>query len=904
MSFRIDRAQLLQKQAFQRQLRSLGKAGDPGVILPGFAQLCRDYLEQGRLRLQTAYQMGASGTQLVHGQRLLMDYLLEQIWRLLPRFSAQGPAPDLALVAVGGYGRGELLPHSDVDLLFLVGSEAVDSATQAFIEAFVTFLWDVRLEVGHSVRTIQDCLDTAADDITIITSLLEARFLSGSQPAFSALQHAIRDNNPWSDAAFYEAKLAEQAVRHARFGDTAYNLEPNIKEGPGALRDLQVVEWVARRHFACIDLRCAMHAGYITPREYATLMNARNFLWRLRAGLHYAAGRREDRLLFDYQALLASDLGYRDTAESLGIEKLMKRYFRTLKEVSVLTEMLLQSLGEDILPPLPENARQLDEHFEIRQGHLRVIDLATFQREPHTMLTLFQHLQQQDSQVRIGPRTLRALRASVSRINHQFRDDPRNQATFMQMLRHGQGLTRILRQMNAYGILGAYIPAFGRIVGQMQHDLFHVYTVDQHTLFLVRNLRRFSVPEFADELPLCSEIYAGLEKPELLIIAGLFHDIAKGRGGDHSTLGAEDAQRFCQRHGLSRDDTALVSWLVRQHLIMSSVSQRRDIEDPEVIREFTQQVGSQRYLDHLYLLTVADIRATNPDLWNSWKDQLLRDLYHASSAAFQRRGNLPAQGEELVRYRQSHALGLLPEQAESLAQRHWERLGDAYFFRYEPQEIAWHTEAIVGSHSLDLPLVRTRLHPQQAGTEILIYMPNVAGGFARITGALDSLGLNVIDARLDITPDGFSLDTIRVLDGDDGCIDDPAALTEMAAMIGNALRGKPLKKAPVWRIRRRRRAMQSFHTPVEIHFDSNALSSYTLMEVFAPDRQGLLHEIAQVLQTFQVQVQGAKIATFGERVEDTFFLVDKDGCKLQAGILPALEAQLVSSLSPEPVTHA
>ncbi|MFZ5660407.1 MAG: [protein-PII] uridylyltransferase [Pseudomonadota bacterium] len=900
----VHMADLLQRQMLREQTHAIFARHAPDAALPAFRQVCKDYLQQGRLQLQDAYRRGAGGPQLVHGQCRLADHLLTQIWQHLPRL-LQRPAPqDLALVAVGGYGRGELHPHSDVDLLFLFGSEAPSAEDLSFVETLVTFLWDIRLEVGHSARTVSECLAETAGDITIATSLLEARWLAGSKDSFARLQHSLKGDNPWTSAAFFEAKVAEQRARHARFGDTAYNLEPNVKDGPGALRDLQVIEWVAKRHSGCLDLRCLSIAGIITREEYRTLIRARNFLWRLRAGLHYAAGRKEERLLFDYQYRLAEELGYQDTRESLAVEKLMKRYFRTLKEVSILTEMLLQTLREDIIPVQHGEPRVLDADFEVRDGRLRAIDLGIFAKQPHSILTLFQHLQRQPAHISVGARTMRALRANLGRIDRRFREDPRNQAAFMAILRHGSGLTRVLRHMNAYGVLGAYIPPFGRIVGQMQHDLFHVYTVDQHTLFLVRNLRRFAVPDFAGELPLCSQIYGQIDKPELLIIAGLFHDIAKGRGGDHSQLGAEDVQRFCQRHGLPAEDTALVTWLVRQHLVMSSTSQRRDIEDPEVIGEFARLMGDQRHLDYLLLLTVADIRATNPGLWNSWKGQLLWDLYHATSAALRRDTLAPVDSDALIRHKQSDVLNLLPSQAEGLAQRHWERLSSAYFFRYDPQEIAWHTQAIVESHSLDLPLVRARLHPQHAGTEILVYAPNVEGLFTHLTGALDRLGLNVVDARLDVTPDGFALDTFRVLDGDNGNISDPRILRELEQRLQEGLRGQALRSAPAWRVRRRRRQASLFNVPTEVSFNNQALEPYTLMEVIAPDRPGLLYRIAQALQSLGIQVHGAKVATFGERAEDTFFLVDKHGAKLDEAVLPEVETRLITALTAASAVNA
>lgn len=856
-----------------------------------FQQQCRDLLQQGRQRLQAHYQQGARGSDLVRQQSRLTDDLLKSIWRELPALSGQAAPARLALVAVGGYGRGELHPHSDIDLLILLDQEQPNDL--AFIETLIAFLWDIRLEVGHSVRRVSDCHEQAGTDISTATSLLEARYLCGDRALFDTLENMLAQNFPWSPADFFEAKQQEQRARHARFGDTAFNLEPNIKDGLGALRDIHCVEWVARRYFGSHYWRHLQAAGLISPQELHSLNQARHFLWRLRAGLHYAAARREDRLLFDYQKQLALELGYRDRPHSLAVEQLMKRYFRTVRDIACLTQNLNQTLREALLEHGMQTVQPLDADFQLSHGRIQVVDENRFRDKPAAIFALFTHLQTLPDTVVVSARSARALRASSHVINAAFRRDPAQRAAFLQLLQCGTGLTRILRLMHGCGVLGAYIPAFGRIIGQMQHDLFHVYTVDQHTLFLVRNLRRFAKAEYQQELPLCSRVYGQLDKPMLLMIAGLFHDIAKGRGGDHSKLGAQDARRFCRQHGLGPSDTALVEWLVSHHLVMSAISQRRDLEDPEVIQEFARIVGEQQRLDYLLLLTVADMRATNPSLWNGWKAQLLWDLYHATSKALQRDVLEPLDARALVHNKQTEALAQLQTLPEAQIRQFWQHLSPSYFLRHDADTIAWHSAAIINADRSNPPLVKTRLH--RASTEILVFTPNRAGLFSQITGEIGKLGLNIVDARLNVTPDDFALDSFHVLDAEHHSISDPHTLEELAQYLRDRLCGHS-PAAPTWRTSRRLRRQQHFGFAPQVRFDNQILDNYTVMEVIAPDRPGLLHHIADVLQNKHIQVEGAKIATFGERAEDVFFLIDQTGNKLNAALLDTLHTSLLQTL--------
>ncbi|HDJ85646.1 MAG TPA: [protein-PII] uridylyltransferase, partial [Chromatiales bacterium] len=593
---------------------------DGGELLPA----CRDALDRAREDLAAQFAAGAPVRELVHKQARLIDRLLEYAWhRLLP-----GAGADLALVAVGGYGRGELHPASDIDLLILVADDAARERHRAAIEQFLTLLWDLGAEVGHSVRSVEECVDEARRDITVATNLMEARLLAGPQALFTALRAATGPDRVWPGRAFFAAKWNEQQARHRKFHDTAYNLEPNIKEGPGGLRDIQMVGWVAKRHFGAATLHDLVGHGFLTEAEYRALIEGQDHLWRIRFALHLLTGRREDRLLFDHQVPLARRFGFRDTDANLAVEQFMQHYYRTVMDLSRLNEMLLQLFQEAILyaddrdEPLVINRR-----FQSRKGFIEVRHPKVFEQYPFALLEVFLLLQQHAELKGVRASTIRLIRDNRDRIDDRFRGDLRARSLFMEILRQPRGVTHDLRRMNRYGVLAAYLPAFSNVVGRMQYDLFHTYTVDEHTLFVVRNLRRLTVPEFAAELPLCSRIMRDLPKPELLYIAALFHDIAKGRSGDHCELGAADAQEFCRDHGLGAYDTRLVCWLVRNHLLFSLTAQRRDISDPQVIHEFAATLGDHVHLDYLYLLTIADIRATNPGLWNSWRRALLQELH-------------------------------------------------------------------------------------------------------------------------------------------------------------------------------------------------------------------------------------------------------------------------------------
>jgi [protein-PII] uridylyltransferase len=857
--------------------------------------LFRTTLRDGRAALRVLYQAGTNVDTVLHRHAGLVDALLARVWAL--HQPLLDPKINIALVAVGGYGRGELYPHSDVDLLLLLERDTRDRV-RPFAEAFLQFLWDMGLEVGHSTRSLKDCVTEARKDITVATNLMEARLLLGEPALFASMQSKTGPEKLWPSPKFFAAKFAEQRARHARFDDTAYNLEPNIKEGPGGLRDIQMIAWVTQRQFGSAQLRDLVAHEFLTEKEYRSLERGRRLLAQLRCGLHYLAERREDRLLFDHQRTLAADMGFRDKSGIRAVELFMKRYYRSVKELALLNEILLQHFHEVILQRGKTKIRPLNRRFQAHGDFLEVTRRNIFERAPFALLEMFLVLQQHPELKGVRAATIRLLRENLPRINTQFRNDIACRSLFMEILRQPHGITHELRRMNAYGVLGAYLPAFGRIVGQMQHDLFHVYTVDAHTLFVVRNLRRFTVPVFRHEFPFASELTQHVVKPERLMLAGLFHDIAKGRGGDHSELGEHEVIAFCRRHGLSDYDTRFIAWLVRRHLLMSHVAQREDINDPEVVLRFAQQVGDAERLDHLYLLTVADMRATSPNVWNVWKDRLLTQLHAATMRALRHGLAVPIDVEARIAGLQTEALQYLAKLsvAPERATQHWSRLDTEYFLRHEAHAVAWHTVEITGTAASELPLVATRYQPDTGGTEFLVYTPDRDDLFAVVTGGFDRLNLTIMDARIHTTRFGFALDTFVVLDHAMQPVSDARALKHLAqAMREQLLTPQPgrdfLGSAMP-------RTLKHFPIATRVNFSPSHNGAQTIVEVRAQDRPGLLHQVAMALQHCQTRLVTAKVATYGERAEDVFFVTGRDGLALPDALQRCLQTEIERRLGP------
>jgi [protein-PII] uridylyltransferase len=844
--------------------RRLGEGQAP---IPAF----REVLRSGTERLFAGFDDGVPVVDLVAARSRLVDTLVEAAWRRhLPADSCA------SLVAVGGYGRGELHPASDVDILILLPDDA-PAELSAMVGELITFLWDIGLEVGHGVRTVAGCVAEAEADVTVITNLIEARHLTGDPTLLEQMRAATAPEHIWPSDRFFAAKIEEQRARWQKFGDTAYNLEPNIKENPGGLRDIQMIGWVAKRHFGAKDLHDLVSHGFLTEGEYLTLEEGQTLLWRIRFQLHRIARRHEDRLLFDYQRTLARDNGFVDGDDALAVERFMQQYYRTVMELNRLNEMLLQLFEEAILlhdrvgPPQAINKR-----FQSRSGYLEVTHKDVFRQNAVALLEVFHILQTHPQLSGVRASTIRLIRENRHHIDDKVRADLRARSLFMEILRHPAGITHALRRMNRYGVLAAYIPAFANIVGRMQYDLYHVYTVDEHTLRVLRNLRRFSVPEHAHEYPLCSAIAHTIPKLELLYLAGLFHDIAKGRGGDHSLIGARDAWDFCQLHGLSEYDSRLVAWLVEEHLILSMTAQRKDLSDPDVVQNFAAQVGDTTRLDYLYLLTVADSRGTNPQRWNSWKDALLRELYHNARRALLRGLDNPQAQDDLIAQKQGEALRLLAAQRVSgeACRKLWHKLNLDYFLLASPDEIAWHTRLVLGSPPGAPPLVAIRPVTARGGTEIFIYAPDRAHLFSRITALLDQLRLGIMDARIMTTDEHMALNTFYVLELEGETVGDAMRMEELKNALEVELRnpgGSGIQVA-------RRAPRQHRHFPIatEITFAPDGRNQRTVMRLTTLDRPGLLAEVGAVFEACGIRLQNAKIATIGAEVDDVFFVTSQD----------------------------
>ncbi len=841
----------------------------------------RALLRDGRRALREAYGAPMAPARLLRQHARLIDRVLKAVWREL------APVPDGALVATGGYGHGELFPFSDIDLLVLLARDPTPIEREQLAH-LVGLLWDIGLEAGHSVRTVEACIESAHADITVETALLEARLLAGSAALYRRFDIAMAQAR--EPVAFLKAKQLEQEQRHAKHQDTPFALEPNLKEAPGGLRDLQVIRWIARasgvgRRWRDLERRALVQHG-----EVLQLARHEALLQDLRIRLHYLAGRREDRIVFDYQNALAEQCGLHAGATRRAGERLMQRYYRTAKGVTQLNAILLQNFEALLAPPPATPPRVLNERFQVRGELLEACDEAIFERAPQAILESFLLLQQHHELRGMTAATLRALWRARDRVDAGLRRDPVAQLLFLAFLQQPRGLVHEARRMNQYDILGRYLPEFGRIVGQMQHDLFHVYTVDQHILMVLRNLRRFTMPELAHEFPLCSRLMSGFERRWLIYIAALFHDIAKGRGGDHSELGTRDARRFCRRHGLAREDTELVAFLVEHHLTLSRVAQKQDVHEPEVVRAFAATVGTERRLTALYLLTVADVRGTSPKVWNAWKAKLLEDLFRAARRVLA--GDVP-QLEAVVAEKQAEAARLLRLYALSprVEEPLWAQLDTPYFLRHDAQEIAWQTRTLHFRVQAAAPVVKARLAPMGEGLQVMIYAPDREGLFARICGYFERAGFNIVEAKIHTTRHGFALDTFLVLGHDRG-----VHYRDLINLIENGLADELASWAPLGAPRSGRLSRRVRHYPISpvVDIRPDERGAYQVLQIVAADRPGLLYGIARVLAGHRINLHSAKINTLGDRAEDVF-LLSGDAFADAKGVL-RLEQELLAVL--------
>jgi len=821
-------------------------------------------------------RMGAPGAsardvrQSMHKLSRQADAMLTQLWTLA------GLASPFALLGVGGFGRGELFPYSDVDVLVLLPdghSPETDAALKGKIETFIGYCWDVGLEIGSSVRTLSDCIAEAEKDVTVQTALLEHRLITGNAAllkAFKAAFFAAMDAQ-----AFFVAKTLEMRQRHTKFEDTPYSLEPNCKESPGGLRDLQVILWVAKAA-GCGDEWSALAAnGLATPFEVRQIQRNESLLFQIRARLHLIANRREDRLIFDLQNAVAEAFGYKTVESTDGkrslvraSEALMKRYYWAAKAVTQLNQILLMNI-EERLNPSTHAPRPINAHFNEKAGMIDVVSDDLYQREPHAILETF-HVYQTTVGVKgLSARTLRALYNARDLMDAKFRKDPVNRETFRNILMEPEGITHAMRLMNQTSVLGRYLWVFRQIVGQMQHDLFHVYTVDQHILMVLRNVRRFFIVEHAHEYPFCSQLAAGWDKPWLLYVAALFHDIAKGRGGDHSELGKAEVRRFCKEHGIDAEDAKLIEFVVGEHLTMSRIAQKADLSDSDVIAEFAKRVGNERNLTALYLLTVADIRGTSPKVWNAWKGKLLEDLYRYTTRVLG--GRAPdADAEVESRKREALvqvALYAMPHEAHKAL---WDTLDVGYFMRHDAADIAWHTKQLSRHVATEAPIVRARLSPVGEGLQVLVYTRDQSDLFARICGYFDQAGFSILDARIHTSKTGYALDTFQVVSSSD-LGDHYRELINMleAGLSQSVAQAGPLPTPTRGRVSRR---VKSFPIAPRVTLRPDEKAQNWLLNISASDRLGLLYCVARVLARHQIEVQLAKVATLGERVEDTFLI--------------------------------
>lgn len=827
--------------------------------MASLALTLKEQLKTERQAAIEAFQTDGKPEKLLTTLRQNVDAALTRAWH---SFSLPSSA---ALVAVGGYGRGELFPHSDVDVLVLLDSPP-DSTAQRQLEELVQLLWDIGLEIGHSIRTVDECLSEAAADITVQTSLLEARLVTGNRKLFEFLQDRHRAAiNP---QAFFQAKTLEMRQRHVKYEDTPYSLEPNCKESPGGLRDLQVILWVAKAAGLGDSWRKLAERGLITPTEARQLTQKERAFKDIRVRLHIHAGRREDRLLFDIQTPIAKSFGFKTTETRRASEYLMQHYYWAAKAVTQLNTILLQNIAAQLFPK-PGTPQAINERFNEINGLIDIARDDTFETTPSAMLEVFLLIAQHTELKGMTARTMRALWHARFKIDSKFRKDPNNRSLFLQILRAPQGITHALRGMNQTSVLGRYLPNFRRIIGQMQHDLFHVYTVDQHILMVVRNVRRFTMTEHAHEYPFCSQLMANFAQPWLLYIAALFHDIAKGRGGDHSKLGMADARRFCKDHGLSREDTELIVFLVEHHLSMSQVAQKQDLSDPDVIRQFAATVRDERHLTALYLLTVADIRGTSPKVWNAWKGKLLEDLYRMTLRVLG--GEDPSTDHEL-KDRQEAALktlrlyGLPPD----AHQRLWQQLDVAYFLRHDAGDIAWQTRCLYAKVDSKNPVVKCRLAPIGEGVQVAVYVKDEPDLFVRICSYFDKKNFSILDAKIHTTRHGYALDTFLVTE--------PAfanSYRDIISLIEHELTQLVESHGELSPPTKGRLSRQSRTFPITPTVDlrPDERGQYYLLSVTANDRNGLLYSIANVLAKYHINLHTAKIMTLGERVEDVF-LVD------------------------------
>ena len=794
------------------------------------------------------------------------------------------------LMALGSYGRRELQLHSDIDLLILHDNK-ISSLILQRAQLFIQDCWDVGLEVSHQITTVKACTELASHDISVISSLIDTHLICGRGRLMDELLYQIHPLHMWTSHDYFYAKCQEQHKRYEKYDETAYNLEPNVKYGPGGLRDLQVLLQISKRHFGFKKLSNGIHGGFITDKEYDELTHCQHFLWRVRFALHMLAKKNEERLLFDYQVQLAKLFDYQDTQQSLAIEQFMKDYFKVIKRGRELNEMLLQWFAEVIVHPQKQKLVPLDEVFQLSNNYIEVRHPTAFSDNPQALLELFLWMAKRPKIEGVRASTIRLIRQHLYLLSKRFRSSKRATKTFMDILKTADNPYNVLQRMSRYGVLAHYLDAFATVTGQMQYDLFHVYTVDQHTLFVIRNLARFLNAQYAQQFPLCSQLMFSIKKPEILYLAALFHDIAKGRGGDHSELGALEAEQFSRRHRLDLDEQKLLVWLVHNHLLMSHTAQRRDIYDPKTIVSFCTLLPQKDYLEYLYLLTVADICGTNPTLWNAWKDSLLKVLYFAAKDVLQQEKALIDE-TSIIDIRRQLALkilvtdGIAPRSIQNL----WKHFEGTYFLHESPEIIARHTKAILACKQF--PLVLIMPHHTQGGTEVFIYMPHRDERFTITTTILSNHHVTIQEATILSTDHHFDMDTYIILDEENQAfIDEKHAFYIQQSLVRQLSSQQDL---PSVTKRRLSRTQAHFNLKPKVTFTEDA--QHTCLFLVTGDRRGLLASISRIFLSEKINLHNAKISTAGERAEDMFYISNQEGHVLNQQEQEALRNKFIDEI--------
>lgn len=843
----------------------------------------REFLGQASEVLDQHYHKGRQVRALVTLRSRFMDSLLAALWQSF------GFCDQAALLAVGGYGRAELHPYSDIDLLILTPGE-ISPDLGEHISMFVTLLWDLRLDIGYSVRSVEECIEAARDDLTIATNLLETRTIAGLASLRDTVTERVYSDEIYTSEAYFFAKREEQSERHDKYGGSEYNLEPNVKASPGTLRDIQTVAWITKRHFGPQATCPRQRYNFLTDAEFSTLIEGENFLWSMRYGLQMLAKRSENRLLFDHQTKLAEILGYQDNEEQLAVEQMMQRYFRIVMGLAELTDVILQYFDDVYLnPEQQQTISPINKRFQINNGYIETVDEGVFERSPYALIEIFLHQAQNPNIKGIKAGTIRQIRELRYLIDDSFRSDLANTTLFLELLRTPHRLDRSLNAMLKYHVLGRYLPEVGRVIGQVQHDLFHIYTVDAHTINLIKGMVRLAEPNDKQELALVAKLFKQLPKRELLYVAGLYHDIAKGRGGDHSELGAIDVQAFCERHHFSVRDTKLVAWLIKHHLLMSMTAQRKDIADPEIIHEFASMIPSQSHLEYLYVLTVCDIAATNPNLWNSWRASLLQQLFVEARRALRRGIDRPVDRNDWIQTTRNEVAYQLRDEGFAIDKISTllEQLDDDYFLHDSTSELAWQTGAILRHGESTEPLITiqdSEHSPGEGFSQIMIYLRSEQDLFAATTAVLEQLNLNVLNARVSATGATFSLSNFVVTNSQNQALGEQEdgkdkVLTRLIEELDDPADYPEIIK------RRTPRQLKHFSFPTEVTFSNDPYNQRTVMEVVTPDRPGLLARIGQILLSYDLLLMNARITTLGERVEDVFFIAQADGKPISDGDL-------------------